>query len=52
MSVFDFRKLNKIARGELKIQEFLWRYEIQFGTLLYVGNFFQISTNFELIKRF
>jgi hypothetical protein len=34
MSVFDFRKLIKIARNELKIQEFSCRYEIQFGTLI------------------
>jgi hypothetical protein len=27
-SVFDFRKLNKIARCGLKIKEFAWRYEI------------------------
>jgi hypothetical protein len=25
MSVFDFRKLIKIARNGLKIQEFVWR---------------------------
>jgi hypothetical protein len=31
--VFDFRKLNKIARCGIKIQEFAWRYEIQFGAL-------------------
>jgi hypothetical protein len=30
-SVYDFRKLNKIARGGLKIQEFAWRYEIHFS---------------------
>jgi hypothetical protein len=34
MSIFEFRKLNKIARGGIKIQEFVWRYELQFGTLL------------------
>jgi hypothetical protein len=34
MSVFDFRKLNRIARDGTKIQEFAWRYEIEFGTLL------------------
>jgi hypothetical protein len=28
MSIFEFRKLNKIARFEIKIQEFAWRYEI------------------------
>jgi hypothetical protein len=33
MSVFDFRKINKIARCGLKIQEFAWSYEIEFGTL-------------------
>jgi hypothetical protein len=32
-SIFDFRKLNKIARCGLKIQDFAWRYEIQFETL-------------------
>jgi hypothetical protein len=32
-SIFDFRKLNKIARCKLKIQDFAWRYEIQFETL-------------------
>jgi hypothetical protein len=32
-SHFYFRKLMKIARYKLKIQEFAWRYEIQFGTL-------------------
>jgi hypothetical protein len=32
-SVFDFRKLIKIVRNRLKIQEFVWRYEIQFLTL-------------------
>jgi hypothetical protein len=36
-SVFEFRKLNKIARVGLKIQEFAWRYEIQFGTLFMMG---------------
>jgi hypothetical protein len=24
-SIFDFRKLNKIYTGEIKIQEFAWR---------------------------
>jgi hypothetical protein len=33
MSVFDFRKLIKIARNGLKIQEFAWRYAIQFVKL-------------------
>jgi hypothetical protein len=33
MSDLVFRKLNKIARNGLKIQEFSWRYKIQFGTL-------------------
>jgi hypothetical protein len=33
MFVFDFRKLNKIARSGIKIQEFAWCYEIQFGIL-------------------
>jgi hypothetical protein len=32
-SIFEFRKLNKIARGGLKIQKFAWRYKIQFETL-------------------
>jgi hypothetical protein len=32
-SVFEFRKLIKIARNGLKIQEFSWRYQIEFGTL-------------------
>jgi hypothetical protein len=32
-SAFDFRKLIKIVRNRLKIQEFVWRYEIQFITL-------------------
>jgi hypothetical protein len=27
-SVFYFRKLNKITKGGLKIQEFTWRYKI------------------------
>jgi hypothetical protein len=33
MFVFDLRKLIKIARNGIKLQEFAWRYEIQFGTL-------------------
>jgi hypothetical protein len=33
-SVFEFRKLIKISRNGLKIQEFTWSQEIQFGTLL------------------
>jgi hypothetical protein len=33
MSDLGFRKLNKIARNGLKIQEFSWRYKLQFGTL-------------------
>jgi hypothetical protein len=32
-SIFDFRKLIKITMNGPKIQEFAWRYEIQFGTL-------------------
>jgi hypothetical protein len=28
MSIFEFRKLNKTARCEIKIQKFAWRYEI------------------------
>jgi hypothetical protein len=35
--VFYFRKLNEIARGGIKIREFAWRYEIQFGTLFLLG---------------
>jgi hypothetical protein len=31
--IFDIRKLNKIGRGELKIQQFAWWYEIHVGTL-------------------
>jgi hypothetical protein len=31
--VLRFRKLIKIARCLLKIQEFAWSYEIKFGTL-------------------
>jgi hypothetical protein len=41
MSVFEFRKQNKIARGGLKIQAFARRYEIQFGTL------FMLETSFK-----
>jgi hypothetical protein len=33
MSVFEFRNLMKMARNVLKIQEFAWRQEAQFGTL-------------------
>jgi hypothetical protein len=30
---FDIRKLNKLVRCGTNIQEFVWRFEIQFGTL-------------------
>jgi hypothetical protein len=33
MSVFDFWKLIKISRNGPKIQEFAWRYEIEFETV-------------------
>jgi hypothetical protein len=41
MSVLDFRKLIKISRNGLKIQEFTWRYEIEFGIL------FMLETTFK-----
>jgi hypothetical protein len=34
MSAFDFGKLNKISKCGIKIHEFAWRYEIQFGQFL------------------
>jgi hypothetical protein len=52
MSDLGSSKLNKIARDVLKIYEFAWGQEIQSGTHLIFGNFFQISTYFDLIKRF
>jgi hypothetical protein len=33
MVVLGFRKIIKIVRNGLKIQEIAWRYEVQFGTL-------------------
>jgi hypothetical protein len=52
MCVFDFRKLNKIARDGLKIQEFVWRYEIQFGTLLMLATSFKSSLILNYSKDF
>jgi hypothetical protein len=50
-SVFDFRKLIKISQNGLKSSNFM-----DVGNLIWktfhVGNFFQISTDVELIKRF
>jgi hypothetical protein len=36
---FDFRKLIKIARNGIKIQELAWRLKIQFGTLFMLQTF-------------
>jgi hypothetical protein len=41
MSVVNFRNLIKIARNGLKIQEFAWRQEIQFVTLLMLTTSFK-----------
>jgi hypothetical protein len=43
MSIFDFRKLNKIAICGIKIQEFAWMYEIQFGTLFMLQTYSKSS---------
>jgi hypothetical protein len=32
-SIFEFRKLNKIGRSGLEVQEFAWLYEIKLGIL-------------------
>jgi hypothetical protein len=50
MPIFGFRKLIKIARNGLKIQNLHGGRKSNWNTS-HVGNFFQIFMDFELIKR-